>query len=262
MFPKILLWAGRLLLGGASVLMIPALAQAQRGGGGHGGGGHFGGGHFGGSHLGAGHFGGGGIGATHFNGGRLGSAHFGGYRGGYPYAYSQRRYGNHYYGRFGYYGYNPYFYGVYPYLWSGAVYGLGYYGLYGSQAPSYPRGALPATPPAIAYQPDNPPVTAMTVAPDGAPPQPANIADVTVSLPTDAEIWFEGVKTTTSGSVRDYQTPPLTPGSRYTYEVKARWKENGHEVTQTQEVFVTAGAHVNVSFPASPAIARSQAAGG
>jgi uncharacterized protein (TIGR03000 family) len=72
---------------------------------------------------------------------------------------------------------------------------------------------------------------------------------ITVSVPADAEIWFEGTKMTSTGSVREYQSPPLTPGSGYTYDIRARWNENGHEVTQTQQVDVAAGSRVNVHFP-------------
>jgi uncharacterized protein (TIGR03000 family) len=39
------------------------------------------------------------------------------------------------------------------------------------------------------------------------------------------------------------------PGSRYTYDIKANWNSNGSEVTQTQHVEVTAGAHIKVTFP-------------
>jgi uncharacterized protein (TIGR03000 family) len=82
--------------------------------------------------------------------------------------------------------------------------------------------------------------------------QPDNSAHVTVSAPPDAAIWFDGTKTASTGSVREYQSPPLPPGNRYSYEVRARWNENGHEVTQTQKVEVTARAHVNVDFPLPP----------
>jgi len=77
-------------------------------------------------------------------------------------------------------------------------------------------------------------------------------AHVTISVPADAELWAEGIEMTSTGSVREFQSPPLTAGSRYTYELRARWNENGHEVTQTQQVAVAAGAHVSVRFPVQP----------
>jgi uncharacterized protein (TIGR03000 family) len=57
--------------------------------------------------------------------------------------------------------------------------------------------------------------------------------------------------------VRAFQSAPLTPGQQYTYEFRARWKnDDGREVTQTQQVIVTAGAHVRVDFPVPPGAAR------
>jgi uncharacterized protein (TIGR03000 family) len=73
-----------------------------------------------------------------------------------------------------------------------------------------------------------------------------------VNVPAGAQLWFDGKATTTTGSIRQFDSPPLTPGSRYSYEVRARWNENGHEVTQTQQVEVSAGAYVNVQFPERP----------
>jgi uncharacterized protein (TIGR03000 family) len=86
-----------------------------------------------------------------------------------------------------------------------------------------------------------------------APPAQADTsAHLTVTVPEGAEVWFDNTATTSTGSVRKYHSPPLTPGSRYTYSVRARWNESGREVTQTQQVEVTAGAHVNVRFPVPP----------
>jgi uncharacterized protein (TIGR03000 family) len=67
-------------------------------------------------------------------------------------------------------------------------------------------------------------------------------------VPANAEVWFEGAKTTSTGSVREYQSPPLSPG-RYTYHIRARWTENGRDITQTKNVTVSSGAHVTVEFP-------------
>jgi uncharacterized protein (TIGR03000 family) len=73
-----------------------------------------------------------------------------------------------------------------------------------------------------------------------------------LEVPAGARVTFDGTPTTSTGSVREYQSPPLTPGTRYTYELRASWNENGREMTQAQEVEVRAGAHVNVHFPAQP----------
>src|SRR5262249_39774428 len=78
-----------------------------------------------------------------------------------------------------------------------------------------------------------------------------SIARLTVSVPPDAEVWFDGVETSTTGPIREYQSPPLTPGTRYTCDIRAGWNEDGHEKIQTQKVEVTAGEHVSVRFPDS-----------
>ena len=49
--------------------------------------------------------------------------------------------------------------------------------------------------------------------------------------------------------MREFDSPPLTPGKQYSYEVKAQWEENGRPVTQTQEVDVSAGARAQAVFP-------------
>ena len=73
-------------------------------------------------------------------------------------------------------------------------------------------------------------------------------AHVSVNVPAGAEVWFDDHKTSSTGPVRDFQTPPLQPG-KYGYKVRARWQEDGHEVTQSREVVVSPGADVQVSFP-------------
>jgi uncharacterized protein (TIGR03000 family) len=75
-------------------------------------------------------------------------------------------------------------------------------------------------------------------------------AYIVVGVPTaDAEIWFQGQKTRRTGKVREFKSPPLAPGMSYTYAIRARWRENGQEVTQTRTVPVRAGQHVRVDFP-------------
>jgi uncharacterized protein (TIGR03000 family) len=236
MIRKMLLTGGLVLLTGALLLTMPGFGQAR--GGGHAGGGHFGGGHFGGAHFGGGHYGG----FYH------GDAHYGGYRyGGYHYGRSYGRYGYPYYGGYGYY---PYSYGSYGYSypsydWSIPTYDSGYAGTYGD-------GATSALPSAGAYQAFYPPAT------DSTPSDTS--AHVTITVPAGAQVWFDDHPTTTTGSVRQFDSPALKPGSKYSYEIRARWNDNGHEVTQTQKVGVTAGAHVDVKFPVAPKTAAQASA--
>lgn len=72
-------------------------------------------------------------------------------------------------------------------------------------------------------------------------------ADITVAVPADAELWFQGQKTTQKGALRQFQTPALKPGS-FTYEVKASWEDKGKKVQQTRTISVKAGDHLNVFF--------------
>jgi uncharacterized protein (TIGR03000 family) len=210
-----------LLLAGATFLALPGVSLAQRGG--HGGGGHGGGGHFGGSR-----------GGGHFGGSRGGFYHAGGYRYG---GYRHNGYGHNFYpfyGGYGYYSpdYGSYDYGTYPYGAYGDYYPYSDTTAGIWSAPMSYGGFYSSTVPQISTQ-----------APTDA------VAHVTVSLPQDAQVWFDNKPTTTTGAVRRYDTPPLTPGSPYAYEVRARWNDNGKEVTQTQKIEVRAGANVRVDFP-------------
>jgi uncharacterized protein (TIGR03000 family) len=84
------------------------------------------------------------------------------------------------------------------------------------------------------------------------PAQPDTRAHVTVTVPANATVWFDGTATSDTGRVRQFVTPPLAAGEQSTHWVRARWNENGQEVNQLQPVELTAGAHMNVRFPAPP----------
>jgi uncharacterized protein (TIGR03000 family) len=103
-------------------------------------------------------------------------------------------------------------------------------------APNYvPSGGLP-----LQYPPP-------TDAPNTPPAQPTP-ADIKVTVPANAEVWFDQTKMTSTGPVREYRTPPLAPGRPYSYQVRARWEENGHEVTRTQTISFVAGKQTVVNF--------------
>jgi uncharacterized protein (TIGR03000 family) len=81
-------------------------------------------------------------------------------------------------------------------------------------------------------------------------------AEVVVVLPdAEAEVWFNGQKTTTPGARRVYKTPPLEQGSEYGYKVRAVWKQGGQVVREERQVRVTPGLTATVDFtrPAPPA---------
>jgi uncharacterized protein (TIGR03000 family) len=82
-----------------------------------------------------------------------------------------------------------------------------------------------------------------------APPGTGNTATVCVVVPEGAQLWFGDQGTKQTGSVRYFESPPLTPGRKYYYDVKARWRDaNGKEVTRTRQVAVRANAVVTVDF--------------
>ena len=170
-----------------------------------------------------------------------GSYHHGGYHhGGYyhhGYYPSYHHYGYHYPSYY-YHGYYPSYYssGYYP-NYSGPLYLPGYY----SRPSYYPY----STPPTV-YQSSYPPVV------PGAPVGVDQVAHVTVRVPADAVIWFNGAKTTQTGPVREFVSPPLASGYQYTYELQARWTEAGQTVTQTQQVAVRPGERAFVVFPLRP----------
>jgi uncharacterized protein (TIGR03000 family) len=227
----------------AALLFAAGPAAAQRGG--HGGGGHGGGASHGGggsrgasaAHAGSFHSGGnmphggtfhsGSVSAGHYNGYyHRGSSYYPGLYGfglglGYAASYG---YGNSYY--------PPSYYDV------GS---LGYYDV----APSY--YATLETP--IPYRSYYPPMPANAIPPDPNAAAPADTkAHVRVIVPADAEIWFDGDKTSQTGTAREFVSPPLTLDTDYAYEIRARWMENGKPVEQTRSVTVRGGSLTMVNF--------------
>ena len=68
--------------------------------------------------------------------------------------------------------------------------------------------------------------------------QPANVV---IHLPTDAELYIEGIKSKQVGATREFETPALQPGKVFTYNLKAVWMEDGKEVVKQLKVKVEAG---------------------
>jgi uncharacterized protein (TIGR03000 family) len=193
---------------------------------------------------------------------RFAYPYFGGYRG-FGYGYGIPSYYNPYYGNgYGYgMGYSPY---ANPY-----GYGTGYgpyanpygppaYNPYAYSPPAAnPQQANPNTtnyPPAAA--PQNPPATARDTGRPAMrdsfyPPSKTTTdapATVVVQLPADAELWFQGQKTDLKGAERTFTSPPLERGASYTYDVKARWTEDGQPVEKAQSIKVRAGERTTVKF--------------
>lgn len=167
---------------------------------------------------------------------------YGGYRGGYsPYAASPYGYG---YG--GYRDLVPpvnYGYGAYD----PRVYGYGGAPVYGTTTGFSPRWNT------YSYASG---LTAPRMRESFHPAGAVNVAGespawVTVTLPSaDAEVWFQGAKTSQTGTQRLYESPPLKTGTEYTYQIRARWRSGSMDVEQTRSVAVRAGEHPRVDFSA------------
>ena len=71
---------------------------------------------------------------------------------------------------------------------------------------------------------------------------------IDVVIPPRAEITFENERTTQTGSRRLFISPPIRAGQNYTYHIKAKWTENGREVTRSRTVPVHAGERVMVDL--------------
>jgi uncharacterized protein (TIGR03000 family) len=75
-------------------------------------------------------------------------------------------------------------------------------------------------------------------------------AAITVQVPQSATLWFDGTKTTQTGALRSFVSPPLQAGQNYAYNVRARWSENGKVREENQTVKVHAGDRLQVNLAA------------
>ena len=77
-------------------------------------------------------------------------------------------------------------------------------------------------------------------------------AEITVVVPADAELFFDGDPTTQSGAERLFVTPALKPGVTFHYNLVARWKSDGKVVEQKRTVEVVSGGRARVNFLVPP----------
>jgi len=207
----------------AALLLVTTASQGEaqfRGGGGRGYG--FGNGGRGGSGISFG-IGGGGIG--------VGIGHQG--------YYGNNYYGNGFYGNYGspYYGYG-HSYGYQPYGYN-SNYGS-YYGTpsYTTLQPIQDTTVYPYN----SYQSSYPPSSVIPT------DMSNNTAMIEVTVPADAELWFDGTKTQQTGTKRYFTTPPLPPGQTFTYEVRMGAPNGGDNSGTTRRVEVQAGKRSTVNF--------------
>jgi uncharacterized protein (TIGR03000 family) len=187
-------------------------------------------------------------------GGRLGFSYGTPYYG-YGYGYPGYRGGLYDGWRYGYSTYRPYYGGFYsqPYYSSGyysyvrpyygGFYAQPYYSMSGPVYYSQPATVTYGTP-TTSYQAFYPPTGGYA----SQYQQPRDTALIDVTVPADAEIWFDGTKTQRTGRNRQFVTPPLKAEGG-SYEVRASWTdENGKTVTRTRQVNVMPNRTVSVDF--------------
>ena len=71
--------------------------------------------------------------------------------------------------------------------------------------------------------------------------QDANAVTLVAHVPENAQVWIEGQPVGGTGTLRTYQSPPVTAGDRFTYKVRVAWVEGGKLVSEKQEFPVKAG---------------------
>jgi uncharacterized protein (TIGR03000 family) len=85
------------------------------------------------------------------------------------------------------------------------------------------------------------------------PAEGKRTASITLTVPKDAKVFFDGEPTDKTGSERQFTSPELEPGKLFHYNIVARWKADGKTVERARTVVVSAGAKVAVDFVAPPA---------
>jgi uncharacterized protein (TIGR03000 family) len=78
--------------------------------------------------------------------------------------------------------------------------------------------------------------------------QAANMVLINLRVPANAEVSFDGNKTSQSGGFRSFVTPALERGTEYSYEIRARWMNDGKPVEQTRKVNFRAGDRLTLDF--------------
>jgi uncharacterized protein (TIGR03000 family) len=126
-------------------------------------------------------------------------------------------------------------------------------GYYNSSSSSYSPRAYYYAPPLSSYAPASPSADASYFSPSSFPQgvsgyyTPSDSVNdravqVSVHVPANAEVWFDGQPTQQRGERRTFVSPPLDSDKTLHYEVRARWTDaNGQKVEQTRRVAVRAG---------------------
>src|SRR5262245_38970089 len=106
-----------------------------------------------------------------------------------------------------------------------------------------PPAAAVMAPPQVPNH--NHPVPVPVPVPNGKKPEPGK---VTINLPADAKLLFNGTAATGTGATRSFAAAPLRPGTAYAYELTAEVVRDGRVQTVTERVVVRAGETAKVTL--------------
>ena len=78
-------------------------------------------------------------------------------------------------------------------------------------------------------------------------------------VPADAEVWFDGEKSSETGAVRRFESPPIAPGESVSVEVKVRKRGPLQDTDAIRHVTLRAGQRLTVDLmPRAEAPARPE----
>ncbi len=83
--------------------------------------------------------------------------------------------------------------------------------------------------------------------PEKLPPPTGNSAHLRIRVPPNAEVLVEGSKTATTGTVREFVTPPLTAGKNMIYSILVRYTDaGGKKIEETHSIRVHANDQLDI----------------
>ena len=93
------------------------------------------------------------------------------------------------------------------------------------------------------------PAKSSTVPPEKEKPLPNNAAHLQLLVPEKAEILIDDRKTTQAGAVRQFVSPPLAPGTNFTYRITVRYRDNnGATIEDKHSIRVRANDQLRMDF--------------
>jgi uncharacterized protein (TIGR03000 family) len=112
----------------------------------------------------------------------------------------------------------------------------------GSGVYSEPASRAPAPEPSVPPQPPRKYQVRTYTLPEKTTGEDVNSVELVAHLPEDADIWFEGQQMARRQvEMREFISPPLTPGVNYVYDIRVNWAEEGRRAEQALKVRVQAG---------------------